>query len=578
MFKRQIEGDLKKVVEDLGYESPDLVLSIPKNLGFGDYTSNIALQLANQKSDKGQQSPKKIANKIVARIKNLESSKDYLEKVEIAGPGFINFFLKDETLLLNIPKVCNYSAFVNPEVELDLQKRKVFMEYAQPNSHKLFHIGHTRNISLGESISRLLESQGNEVYRSTYGSDIGLPVAKAIWGIQSLEEEYKKVKKSSLDEKVSFLGKAYAKGAKAYGEDEESKKIIDELNIEIYKRDKKIMPIWEETKQWSAEYLEGMFQKLGTKFDRAFWESEVEGLGSEIVRNNIGKIFEKDQGAVIFPGEKYGLHNRVFLTAAGNPTYEAKDLRLAQFKQEIWPFDLGLILSGSEQAEYFKVMFKALEMIDDSFAGKMMNFSFGMVNLPSGKMSSRTGEVVTFDWLYEQVRDRVGKIMKDHSKLKGDEKDSVIDTVSIGAIKFSMLKYSPQTDITFDIEKSVSLDGDSGPYLQYTYARAKSVLRTASYNYAPGAEAKDLETEERTLLQKIEHFEVVLEESAKNYSPNTLAEYLLDFARSFNLFYQKHQIIKAEEKMELRLALTCATAVVLKQGLYLLGIEAPERM
>ena len=141
-----------------------------------------------------------------------------------------------------------------------------------------------------------------------------------------------------------------------------------------------------------------------------------------------------------------------------------------------------------------------------------------------------------------------------------------------------MLKYSPQTDITFDIERSVSLEGDSGPYLQYTYARAKSVLRTASYNYLPGAEAKNLEVEERVLLQKIEHFETILEESAEGYSPNTLASYLLEFARNFNLFYQKHPIIKSGEKMELRLALTCAVAVIIKQGLYLLGIEAPERM
>ena len=599
MFKQKIEDDLKKVIEDLGYQSTDIVCSIPKNLAFGDYTTNIALQLANQKSRSGKQTLEKIANEIVTRIKSLESSKEYLEKVEVAGPGFINFSLKDETLLLNVPRVCNYSAFVNPEVELNSsEKKKVLVEYAHPNTHKQFHIGHLRNINLGETIARLLESSGNEVFRANYEGDIGLHVAKALWGLKRIKNYESRIKEKDVNERQKLLGEAYVLGTKAYEEREGAKIQIQQINKQLYARDPKIIGLWEKTRQWSLDYFDLIYKKLGTKFDGFVFESEVEERGQQIVRDNVGEIFEKDQGAIIFPGDRYGLHNRVFITSEGHPTYEAKDLGRAEAERKAFDFDQAVHVVATDQSGYFQVMFKALELVDPYFLGKNYHLAYGMVKLATGKMASRTGDVVTFDWLYEEVKKKVAEVMSKavisaqagiqrENKFNGspirsgmtkEEKQSVIDIVSIGAIKFSMLKYSPQTDITFDIEKSVSLLGDSGPYLQYTYARAKSVLRTAAYNYTPGAEAKNLEIEERLILQRIEHFEVVLEESAKNYSPNTLAEYLLDLARSFNLFYQKHPIIKSEEKMELRLALTCAVAVILKQGLYLLGIDAPERM
>jgi len=589
MFKQRIQQDLKSKVKELGFESVDPLLSIPKNLNFGDYTTNIALQLANQKSNKSQQSVEKIAKQISKKMEELE----YLEKVEIAGPGFIttgslktqfiNFFLKDRTLLENVPEVCNYSAFVNPEVELNQEKRKILVEYASFNALKPIHVGHLRNIVLGEAVCRLLETEGNEVFRVTYSSDIGLPSAKVIFGINKLESKFKKAKKGSLKEKMDFLGEAYVLGASAYEDDQDAKIEIDDINKKIYQRDSKFVSLWREILSWTFEYFKVIYKMVGTEFDAEFLESEVEALGSEIVRDNIGKVFEMDQGAIIFPGEAFGLHNRVFLTSVGNPTYEAKDMGLARIQYEAFPFDSAIHVVARDQEEYFKVIFKALEQIEPEIASKEMHLSYGYVNLPGGKMSSRTGNVLTLDWLLDEVKKAVKKIVdSDRSRvtpgMTDEEKQQVIDIVSIGAIKFSMLKYAPQTDITFDIEKSVSLEGDSGPYLQYTYARAKSVLRSAAYNYIPGAEAKDLEVEERALLQKIEHFESILEESAGDYSPNTLAEYLLEFARSFNLFYQKHPIIKSGEKMELRLALTCAVAVIIKQGLYLLGIEVPERM
>lgn len=572
MIKNQLEEDLKKVITDLGLEPSDALIYIPKNSGFGEYTTNIALQLSKQKEDKDKQSSIDIAKAIIEKL----GKKEYLSKTEVAGGGFINFYLTKEALMSNIHLVCNYSYMVDPQL-IDKKEvtQKIFMEYAQPNTHKAFHIGHTRNISLGESLSRLLESQGNSVYRSTYGSDIGLPVAKAIWGVLALEEEFKEVKKKDSRSKAEFLGQAYAKGALAFEEKEEVKAEINKINLNLYARDPKYMSLWEETKKWSLEYFEQVYQKLGTKFDREFLESEVEGEGKRKVLDNIGKIFVEHEGAVIFEGEKYGLHNRVFISSLGNPTYEAKDLGLAFLKRQIWSFDKAIILSGVEQQEYFKVMFCALEMVDESFKGKMVNFPFGMVDLKGKKMSSRTGDVVTFDELFGEVRKKVAEIMQ---KSGLEDREQIIDMVSIGAIKFSMLKYSPQTKILFDVESSVALDGDSGPYVQYTYARAKSVLRSASYDYQPKIEPGELEPEEKLLLQKIEVFTLIVKEASDSLNPTLLTSFLLEASRAFNMFYQKHPIIKAEEKAEFRLALTCSIAVILKQGLYLLGIDAPERM
>ena len=576
-------------MEDLGYQGVDTVLSIPKNPEFGDYTTNLALQLAKSKSENGKQSPEKIAKEIIETLQVTGDSGQYLEKVEAIG-GFINFFIKPDALMESLHKVCDYSVFVNPEIEVESEdKRKILIEYAHPNTHKAFHIGHVRTATLGESIARILGATGVKVFRANYQGDIGLHVAKALWGVQKLEAEGKSLLNLvEVKQKAEFLGKAYTLGARAYGKNEQAKKEIAEINKKLYLRDPEITPLWEQTRRWSLDYFDWIYQKLGIKFDKLFFESEMEKRGTEIVRQNLDKVFEEDQGAVIFRGDKHGLHNRVLLTSEGNPTYEAKELGLGEAEREAFPFDLAMHVVAVDQAGYMDVMFKVLEEIDEWFKGKEMHLSFGLVNLPSGKMASRTGNVVTFDWLYAEVRKKVEAVMKDSSrKISGEEKESIIDMVSIGAIKFTILKFTPSTNITFDLDKSVALSGDSGPYIQYTFARAKSVLRNAQYDYAVDLPHSDvhprkvtgtLEKEERQILQKIEHFESLISEAAESLHPNMIATFLLELASLFNLFYQKHSILKAEEKSELRLALTCAVAVVLKQGLYLLGIDSPERM
>ncbi len=581
MLKRQLENDLKDIIQKLGYRGVDIVCDIPRNHDFGDYSSNIALQLAKGISDTSHQSPDKIANQILKKVKDLE----YIEKAEVAGAGFLNFWIKPETLMENLQKVCNYSTFIQVQFKLEESSdKKILVEYASFNALKPVHMGHLRNIILGESITRLLEVEGNKVFRATYTADIGLQIAKTIWGIYQLKPEFKEVEKQDLKPKNIFLGKAYALGSNSYEDDQFAKGEIQKINTQIYSQDKKITPIYKKIVGWSLEYFDTIYQRMGTHFDAKFNESEVEQAGKQLVLDNLGKVFKEDQGAVIFVGSEHGLHNRVFISSTGNPTYEAKDMALAELQYKTYPFDLAIHVVANEQDDYFKVIFKALEKLRPDIAEKERHLSYGIVNLPTGKMSSRKGNVVTLDFIYDETTKRATKIMEDSQKknkekLEVGEKENIIHAVTVGAIKFTMLRYSPQTNFAFDISQSVALDGDSGPYVQYTYSRAKSILRNASYAYQPKElQSRDFEKEERLILQRLEHFSVFVSEAASKYQPNLIANYLLELARLFNLFYQKHPVINSGDKSELRLALTCAVAVTIRQGLYLLGIETVERM
>lgn len=592
MVKQKLQDDLKKCVKSLGYEhSSDIVLSISKNPLFGDYNTNLALQLAKLKSAKSKQSPEEIANEIIDHLGDL----DYLEKVEVAGGGFINFFIKPSALMETLDEICTGSYQVNQN------SKKIMVEFTDPNPFKEFHIGHLFSNSIGESLCRLLQSKGNEVKRVNYFGDVGMHVAKSVWGMRKKLKDEKltlvQLEKKSLSDRIQFLAQSYIIGSSAYDEEAKAKEEIKKINVLIYIAakayinsdqqtvDQKLLDevgeLFKKGKGWSLEYFETIYKKLGTKFDDYYPESSISEYGINLVREYLKKgVFEESEGAIIFPGEKFGLHTRVFINSLGLPTYEAKELGLAVKKYEDYKYDLSIIVTGNEIKEYFQVLIQALSKVKPELAKKTSHIPHGMVRMTQVKISSRKGNVLTFEWLFKEVSKRISDLMVD-SKIEGEEKQRIIDIVSIGAIKFSMLKSSPHMDISFDLEKSVSFLGDSGPYLQYSYARAKSVLRNISYTYEKIKKTSledKLEPEERDILVKIEYFQEILDEASDNLRPNILAAYLLDFGKTFNLFYQKHRILKGEEKMEFRLALTCAVAAILKQGLYLLGIEAPERM
>lgn len=562
-----LEQRLIKVLSDAASrvfhikELPDFQLRRPEP-DHGDYSSNIALILARQVKVQ----PFETAKLITQHLSSLE----FIDRVEPVPAGFINFYLKPDYLIENLNvAMTDFKALAKADRPI-----KILFEFGQPNTHKIPHIGHLYSYCYGESSARLLQAVGHQVWRANYQGDIGLHVAKCLWAYQRNQQP----DPAGLAEKVQYLQLCYQQGSQIYEEDESTKEEIDDLNRAIYLKDSAIVGDWTKTRQWSLDYYRQFEQELGLVFDRYYLESEVSQAGLDIVRRKIGKVFTEDQGAVIFRGEQYGLHTRVFINKFGNPTYEAKDIGLAMQKKQDFSFDQSIVTTAHEQTEYWRVVAKAIELIDPAYQGKIRHIGYGLVNLTTGKMSSRTGQLVTAFDLVAMVTARI----KEHISAKRDyssgEKEKIARLVALGAIKYSFLKSSPGKNISFDLESSISFDGNSGPYLQYTYARCRSVLSRVSQ--APGATSlPTINQEELGLLRCLHRFPSIVKAAAADLAPHTLCSYLFELAQRYNHFYERHQILTDNNASTgFRLALTRGVAEVLKTGLNLLGIEVSERI
>jgi arginyl-tRNA synthetase len=351
----------------------------------------------------------------------------------------------------------------------------------------------------------------------------------------------------------------------------EIRKQIEDINEKIYNRsDKEINRLYDLGRKWSLEYFEEIYKKLDTKFDKYFFESEAAKGGTNIVKEN-PNIFTESDGAIIFKGEDSGLHTRVFINSQGLPTYEAKELGLNKTKFELYPdLDLSIIITGNEINDYFKVLLKVMELIIPEVAHKTRHIGHGMLRLPTGKMSSRTGDVITADSLIEKTVEALKE--KETNPLD----DRSREMIAIGAIKYSILKQSPGRDVVFDFDKSLSVEGDSGPYLQYAYARLNSILTKSEIKLSPKFDkTKLVEKSELDLIRHLIEFPEVVGSAGLNIAPQYLALYLYKLADLSNSFYEKVRILTDEDKdrMLARLKLIETVANTLKSGLSYLGIK-----
>ena len=399
-----------------------------------------------------------------------------------------------------------------------------------------------------------------------YYSDSGLALAKAVWGMMDIVNEMPQ-ESAGIIEKTNFLGRAYVHGVKQSGERPEVAEKVKEINKKIYERsDDSIVSLYDLGKRWSLEHFEILYKKLGNSFDFLIAETSVVPEGLKIVHDNVGRVFEESEGAIVFRGEKINplLHTRVFINKEGLPTYEAKELALNKKKFELFAFDQSIILTGNEQNDYFRVVLKAIEQLWPNISQKTKHFGHGMLRLSSGKMSSRTGNVITGESLIadvsRDVREKMSerRITKEMSTLGVD---ILVEKIAVGAIKYSILKQAIGKDIIFDFEKSISFEGDSGPYLQYTYARTQSVLATAkTSNLNPSTTTVatwSLQERGSRLLRWLERFPEVVKRALAEYAPQLVATYLIELASAFNAYYAQNQIINLEDKKtsEYRLAL-----------------------
>lgn len=551
-IKEEIKKAVQNSVKKAGFGSPEILIEKPKKADHGDYSTSLALVLSKQL----KKNPMELAQKIADGISN-----KIFEKVEVANPGFINFYLSKDFFIESIKKIDK-----NFGKNKNLKNKKIIIEYTDPNILKEFHIGHLMSNVIGESISRILEFSGGKVKRANYQGDVGLNVAKAVWG--------------KLQKPNQAWQEAYVTGNKNYEDNELAKKEIIELNKKIFERnDKKVNKIYDEGKKWSLKYFEDIYKKLGTKFDYYFFESEVVGLGKKLVKDGLKKgIFEEgENGAIIFKGEKYGLHTRVFINSEGLPTYEAKDLALPQIKYNKYKYEKSIIFTASEQNAYFKVMLFALKQTNLELAEKTKHIGHGMLRLSEGKMSSRTGNVIAAESLIQKAKEMISEKIKNRVFSKS-EKNIIAQQVAIASIKYSILKQSIGSNIIYDFDKSISFDGDSGPYLQYSFARAHSVLQKAKKEKIK-ASFKNVPKEINQLEKTMSYFTEVIEKASKEYEPHFIVLYLTELAREFNNYYAKNKIAdKNDELSPYKVALTEAFSIIMKNGLWLLGIGSLEKM
>jgi arginyl-tRNA synthetase len=569
-----IEKLVFNALQSLSIEAGEVSIEHPENIKNGDYTTNAALVYGKKTSRK----PVELALEL---IEYLDAQKPpQIERVEVAGPGFINFYLAPEFFAATLSHIIEAGEKYGQTRQY--LGKKVMVEYTDPNPFKIFHIGHLMSNTIGEAIARLIEWNGAEVKRACYQGDVGRHVALTLWGVRFLDEAWP-AETVSLKEKVSYLGRAYVAGSKKFAADEAAHMAeVQEINKKIYEHsDAELNALYDEGREWSLEYFETIYERLGTKFDYYFFESQVAEDGVAIVKDFLKQgIFEESDGAVVFKAEKYDpkLHTRVFINSHGLPTYEAKDLGLNTKKYALYPFDRSIIITANEQDDYFRVVLKALELTFPEIAQATTHMSHGILKLPTGKMSSRTGDVVAAETLLEDVESRVQEKVKERD-LAENEKKQIAEEVGIAALKYTILKQMPGRDIVFDFDKSLSFEGDSGPYLQYAHTRAHAVLEKAKTEHV-SEDAKMAGDYSMPHVEKILHrLPELIDRAGKEYSPQLIVGYLIDLAGAFNSFYAQEKIVdKADPHSPHKVALTHAVEIVLKNGLAALGIKAPKKM
>jgi arginyl-tRNA synthetase len=559
----EIRKAIQGVLTGLGVTDVDFVVEHPADISHGDYATNVAMVCAK----KVGKNPREVAEQL--RVA-LDGKISHIESITIAGPGFINFTLTRDFFG---EKITDILAHPDTWGRNDSWKdKKVLVEYTDPNPFKEFHVGHIFANTAGESIARLFIMNGADTKRLNYQGDVGLHVAHALWGMKEL----------GMTAESNFtardLGRAYAHGATAYkNEDPRAVQEIRDINKKVYDRsDDAVNALYDAGRKVSLDFFEEVYAIIDTQFDAYFFESEAGPRGKELVLAH-PEVFPESDGAHIFEGETYGLHTRVFLNKEGLPTYEAKELALAKLKEErLGTYDHSVITTANEVTEYFKVLKQAMSFIYPELAEKTEHIGHGTVRLASGKMSSRTGDVISAIDFIDEVADAAAAKMDEGGKTAPTE--ALARDIALGAIKYATLHGNISQNSVFDKEKALSFEGDSGPYLQYTHARIVSVLLKAeSAGVAPSTKAGPMEA---YVIEKILYrFEEVVREALDERAPHKVAVYLTELAGAFNTFYGEEKIADGRDaNAPYKVAIADAVRITLKNGLWALGIKAPDKM
>ena len=559
-MKTLIAQILKKALNEMNVKLKDEeilnFIEIPPSPELGDYAFPCFFLAEKLKSE-----PREIALEIREKIgENLNG----LEDIQTSG-AYVNFFVNRKELAEKAISeiILKKEKYGEPVLK---EKNKIMIEFSQPNTHKAFHVGHIRGTSLGESISRILEFCGDKVIRANYSGDTGMHVAKWLWCYSRYHS------KEKLRDDESWIAGIYVDAVKKL---EENSKLQEEVDLI------KLSLLWKKTRKLSIGSWEKIYKELGVKFDVSFFESDMEKRGKEIsneLRNK--KIAVKNKGAIIVNLKKYGLDVWVLLRSDGTVLYSAKDLALAEKKFSKYKINKNIYVIGSAQTLHVKQLFKTLELMDFKI-GENIFVPFAEIRLPSGKMSSRSGENILYSEFIREVTDYSKEEIKKRNKdLSKNALEKLALIISIASIKYSMLKQNSGKNIIFRKEDALNFEGDTGAYLLYSYARASSIIRKASVAKKIEKENFDVDeinSEEISLIKKLSQFPEVIENSYKNLNPSLIANYSHSLAQKFNEFYHSCPVLKSE-KENFRLMLVKSFICVMENALNLLGIPPIKKM
>lgn len=543
------------------------LLEIPKAEAHGDYALPMFLLSKQLKKP-----PQGIAQEKAEELARQQPP--FLREIRAIGP-YLNFFL-DTTILFNSLQERVIGEELVPKTT---SRQRIVLEYPSPNTNKPLHLGHVRNMLLGKSMALLLQKTGHEVHQVNLNNDRGIAICKSMLAYQKFAEGQTPQEAGMKPD--YFVGKWYVTFAKAKDATPELEEEAQELLRRWEEGDPETVELWKMMNRWAIEGFNDTYRRFGISHQKEYHESEIYERGKELVKDALQKgVFKNDeQGNIVADLEEEGLGRKVLLRSDGTSIYVTQDIALAYAKAEDFEADRFIVLTGNEQDHHFRVLFTILERLGFD-ARTHQHLSYGMISLPEGRMKSREGTVVDADVLLDQVTGLAEENLEQRNpELDRNERRRRAEIIAKGALNFYVLKYNPQADFIYHAKESLAFEGETGPYLQYTYARIRSVLRRGEHEPGCSVGESELPDPALKLLRQLQYYPEIFQEAAEKYKPSTVAHYLISCAQRFNELYQNVPFISKEEPMKqelLELAYLCSQ--VLRDGLESLGIDVLDEM
>lgn len=550
----------------------EIEIEIPKDSSLGDYA--FACYILSKEMKK---SPNEIAIELQAKLEKELENNLYFSNVKAIGP-YVNLFVNDEIFFNNVlNKINNWDLFKIKE------KKRILVESPAPNTNKPLHLGHIRNGLIGNTIINLLKKKGNQVFHVDLVNDRGIHICKSMLA-------YKKFGKNETPKSLGmkgdhFVGKYYVKYSQELEKNNSLEDEAKEMLLKWENGDDETLELWKRMNSWALSGIFETYKKINLNVDKTYYESETYLEGKEIILNALKNriFFKRKDGAIIVDLKDKKLDEKVLLRDDGTSVYITQDISMAKRRYDDFKMDGMIYVVGNEQIYHFNVLFEIFKKLKFKFAENCYHLAYGMIELPSGKMKSREGKIVDADDLIDNMVSLAKKeITKRYDNLSVDEIEKRSKIIGMGALKFFILKYDAMNDFVFNPEDSLSFEGETGPYVQYSYARISSILRKYNELYGPinlnEVDFSNLKNE-KNLIFLLSKYEGVVENASLNYKPHLITRYLIDLSQSFNEFYHQSQILKADKKLrDSRIFLITLVQKVIFDGLEILGINVLERM